>query len=458
MKHQQLKSAMPQRLGSLARSKARAAGIAVALGGWAALSWSCAGAGQTTGSGASAHVPPHAPQVAAEPGAWFDARGNLTVVGPGRRLRLVLSAPISACGAALDGASSAAELAERASLPFHVFSEACRETRPAILLAAENDTASPSELERSYHEVAQCAAVDYGVTDGWIPSLVRDVDPCPLALGLGWRLPTAIELSGLTLDDRKAIAGALFDTADRSAFGSLLLYARAENGSLELATLSPNASDRPAELTRDKLAKPFFGVAVRCVRDSGPAPDVHAALPVLPHAAECLRAQRQSRGPIAVRPIRAPTPELQRLRAWVELAQRTPALLRGETGLQELAQILAAPALEELGAAAREERALTERYAELADGLDDASVSASERERRRAEFDSLRRRLGGRIVRNSVGSANEHTELAAVLTHLGNLLEKNAAQAKAGKKGKGLDYAPLVKRVAQLAQGGGPGP
>src|SRR5690242_2951020 len=43
---------------------------------------------------------PDAPLVAGQPGAWFDAYGNLTVVGAGRRLRLVLSAPIAACGPA----------------------------------------------------------------------------------------------------------------------------------------------------------------------------------------------------------------------------------------------------------------------------------------------------------------------------------------------------------------------
>src|SRR6185503_6173443 len=87
---------------------------------------------------------PDAPIVAAQPGAWFDADGGLMVVGAGRRLRVVLSAPITACGPGFQGAASAQQAAERASLTFRVLSEACRHERPSILLAEEAATASPA--------------------------------------------------------------------------------------------------------------------------------------------------------------------------------------------------------------------------------------------------------------------------------------------------------------------------
>ncbi|HYP86836.1 MAG TPA: hypothetical protein VEQ59_01750, partial [Polyangiaceae bacterium] len=71
-----------------------------------------------------------APLVAAEPGAWFDASGNLTVVGAGKRLRLVLSAPISACAPAFAKEGEPADVVLAASLPFHVLGDACRDAHP----------------------------------------------------------------------------------------------------------------------------------------------------------------------------------------------------------------------------------------------------------------------------------------------------------------------------------------
>ena len=253
--------------------------IRSALGGiaiWGAgLSLACSSSG-VVASPEHAQAPhPDAPQVAAQPGAWFDAYGNLTIVGAGRRLRLVLSAPIAACSPAFQVAGSAADVATRASLPFHVLNEACRDEHPSILLAEESDTASPSELEHSYHDVAHCAASDWSLTEGWIPDVVAGSDPCPLALGLNWRLPRTDELQGLTVDDRKAVAGALFDTDGQSAFGGLLLYARAPSGELTLATLSPNAAEVAPPLTENKRSRPFFGAALRCVREGLPTPGVH---------------------------------------------------------------------------------------------------------------------------------------------------------------------------------------
>jgi len=177
----------------------------------------CSSAGR--GAAATAHdsqPAPDSPQVAAQPGAWFDPRGNLSIVGAGRRLRLVLSAPILACNAALKGGAAAPDASTHAGVPFHVVSEACRTKHPTILLAEESETASPAELERSYHEVERCAASDWGLTEGWVPRVIEESDPCPLALGLGWRLPTTSELQGLTVDDRKAVAGALFSLHERS--------------------------------------------------------------------------------------------------------------------------------------------------------------------------------------------------------------------------------------------------
>jgi len=433
------------------------AALAVVSSGGGLLGIACS-------SGGAVAPPEHAetprvdaPLVAAQPGAWFDVNGNLTVVGSGRRLRLVLSAPIAACSPAFQAQGSAADVATRASLPFQVLHGACRDQHPSILLAEESETASPSELERSYHEVARCAATDFSLTEGWIPDVVAASDPCPLALGLNWRLPHADELQGLTVDDRKALAGALFDTDDDSAFGGLLLYARSSTGELVLATLSPNAADVAPSLATDKRARPFFGAALRCVREALPTPGVPEPPPVLPGAAECLRAQRQAqRQPTQV--AESKLPELQKLKSWLDLAQRAPQLLHSPAGLKELEALLAAPALDRLAQQAREERALTERYAELAEGLDDPAVSDAERERRHAEFAHLRRRLGGQIVQSAEASSAQRTDLGAALLHLKSLLAGVPPAKKRDKRGKALDYAPILERLRALDSGKAPSP
>lgn len=399
---------------------------------------------------------PDAPLVASQPGAWFDAYGNLTVVGPGRRLRLVLSAPIAACSSAFQIEGPPADVSTRASLPFHVLNEVCRDQHPTILLAEESETASPSELERSYHEVARCASADWGLTEGWVPRVIAASDPCPLALGVGWRLPRTEELRGLTVDDRKAVAGALFDTDDRSAFGGLLLYARDASGALALATLSPNAAEVAPPLGEDKRSQQYFGAALRCVRDSAPAPSLQVKPPILAGAAECLRTQRQAQGSLQGQAAYAPLPELQQLKAWIALAQRSPQLLRSDAGLKELLGLLAAPALDNLAKRAREERALTERYAELAEGLDDPSISAGERQRRNAEFDHLRKRLGGQIVQSAEATGAHRTELSALLLHLQGMVEVAAVSskvAKNAKKAKSPNYEPVLARLRELGSG-----
>jgi hypothetical protein len=416
--------------------------------GW--LAWSCAGASPPSRAARADRAPADAPLVAAQPGAWFDAYGNLTVVGAGRRLRLVLSAPISACAIAFQTGGAAADLSMRASLPFHVLGEVCRATHPAILLPEESETASPSELEHSYHEVARCAAADWGLTEGWIPKVIEDSDPCPLALGVGWRLPTQAELQGLTIDDRKAVAGALYDADGPAESSELLLYARAPSSRLTLVTLSPNAAEQAPVLTDEKRTRPFFGATLRCVQSGGSTPRARATPPGLPHAVQCLREQHAAQGVRVVPRGSAPPPELQKLNGWVDGALASPKRVHDEKELVELAKLLASPTLERIAHEAREERALTERYAELAESLDDPSVSAAERERRHAEFAHLRKRLGGQIVQSAEASGTDRTALAAVLSRLKIVLESAATQTGSPKKGRAPDYRPLLARVRQL--------
>jgi hypothetical protein len=367
-------------------------------------------------------------------------------------LQLVLSAPVAACEPAFALNASATERAERASLPFRVLSEACRTEHPSVLLPEESLTASHAELERNYQEVARCAAEELGTASGWVPELVAASDPCPAALGLGWRLPHAAELQGLTIDDRKAIAGALFEAAAGAGFGSLLLYARAANGELTLVTLSPNSSEQAPMLDEARSRKPFFGAALRCVPKARATADgAQPTPPPLPHALECLRAMRRQQVALRQGPPAVPLLELQKLKAWVESVQRSPAAAESEAALHELTQLLATPALERLAREAREERALTEHYAELAEGVDDPNVSAGERARRRAEFDNLRKRLGGQLVQ-TLGSGNDRTQLAALLTHLVALLQ-STPPPKLGKKStkaRAPDYRPLLARLREL--------
>ena len=250
------------------------------------------------------------------------------------------------------------------------------------------------------------------------------------------------------MDDRKAVAGALFDTEDRGAFGGLLLYARGKSG-VALVTLSPNAAEQAPTLGEDKLSRPFFGAALRCVKEGGDT-SVHGPLPLLPHAAECLRQHNKTQGLLASRVVTPPPPELQKLKAWLEGAERTPTLVRSQVQLKELAQLLASQTLERVAREGREERALTERYAELAEGLDDPQVSTGERQRRHEEFDSMRRRLGGKIVASAEAGGQQRTELGAVLSRLLMVLETAARANKAHKKGGTVDYEPVLSRVRAL--------
>lgn len=397
---------------------------------------------------------PDAPIVAAQPGAWFDGEGNLTVVGTGRRLRVILSAPIIACAAGFRDAANAEEAAQRASLTFRVLSEACRPEHPAILLPEESASASPAELERSYHEVARCAAHDFDATSGWVPQVVDQSDPCPLALGLGWRLPRLPELQGLGIDERKAIAGALFDTEDRAGFGSLLLYARGAQGELTLVTLSPNAAERAPALSAAR-SEPLFGAALRCVREhGGSSSPIAVQPPPLPNAASCLRSLRAAKTTLKSDNPAASLPELQKLKTWVETARRVPVMLQQEATLEELRQLLSAPALQRLAQEARDERALTERYAELAESLDDTGVSEAERGRRRAEFDELRKRLSDKIVKSAVATRGDRTALSALLSLLASMLESSSApQVKPAKKPprpRPPNHASVVAQVREL--------
>jgi len=118
---------------------------------------------------------------------------------------------------------------------------------------------------------------------------------------------------------------------------------------------------------------------------------------------------------------------------------------------------LASPVLERIARDAREERALTERYAELAEALDDPDVSAAERERRHAEFAHLRKRLGGQIVQSAQASGTDRTSLAATLSRLHLQLEQ-ASQAKPPKKTRAPNYTPLLTRLRELGAGKVPTP
>jgi hypothetical protein len=204
--------------------------------------------------------------------------------------------------------------------------------------------------------------------------------------------------------------------------------------------------------------RPFFGATLRCVQSSCATPPGDASLPALPLASECLREQRAAQDVQAPPHGSAPPPELQKLNGWVNGALTSPKRVHDEKALVELATLLASPTLERIAHEAREERALTERYAELAESLDDPSVSVAERERRHAEFAHLRKRLGGQMVRSAEASGTDRTALAAVLSRLQSLLESAADQTASTKKGRAPDYRPLLARVRQLGGGKAPGP
>jgi hypothetical protein len=198
---------------------------------------------------------------------------------------------------------------------------------------------------------------------------------------------------------------------------------------------------------------------LRCVPSGASTPLAGATLPVLPYAAECLRKQRAAQGALAVQhgSVVSP-PDLQKLNGWLDGVLSSPKRVRDEKELVELARLLASPTLERIAHEAREERALTERYAELAEGLDDPAVSVAERERRHAEFAHLRKRLGGQILHSAEASGTDRTALAAVLARLQVVLENAAKDASSSKKGRAPDYRPLLARVRELGGGKAPAP
>jgi hypothetical protein len=147
------------------------------------------------------------------------------------------------------------------------------------------------------------------------------------------------------------------------------------------------------------------------------------------------------------------------MKAWVESSERSPAVAQSEVALHELAQLLAMPSLEQLAREAREERMLTEHYAERAEGIDDPNVTPGERERRRAEFGSLRKRLGGQLVQGA-GSGSDRTQRAGLLTHLVSLFERapTPSSGKKQPKTRQPDYRPLLTRLHELRREKAPTP
>src|SRR6185369_15658836 len=141
--------------------------------------------------------------------------------------------------------------------------------------------------------------------------------------------------------------------------------------------------------------------------------------------------------------------EVKQLKDWLDAAERGPVFARDAARLHELSGLLSAPALQLIAQQARDERALTERYAELAESLDEPSVSPSERQRRHAEFDRLRQRLGGQIVQNAETAGSDRTTLPALLARLQQLLE-SLAKAKPAKKQRALDYGPQLAQLKSL--------
>jgi hypothetical protein len=235
-------------------------------------------------------------------------------------------------------------------------------------------------------------------------------------------------------------------------FGSLVLYARDGSGSLALVTLSPNSSERAPELTAEQRSKPYAPAVLRCVRDAAPTATVpRSNPPPLPEAAACLKALRLEQASLHATPA-APPPELVQLEAWLKQASHSPNVLYTEPGQRELLQLLAAPTIETLAREAREEQSLTERYAELADALDAPDVSPSERQRRQAEFDTLRKRLSGQIARSAMASSAQRRQLSALLARLQSLLFDTEQAKKAAKKAKRafVDPAPVQRRVQEL--------
>ena len=229
------------------------------------------GAGATGGSGGS------------EPAA-FQYDGSVAfapsiIVIP---QRVEISAPIlprllviyTTFPADLDGEK---KMAHDAALLFDWLLPQCAPLYPKITLAPSDGTPlTPSQLAVNYDQVGLCAYQQYTSKPYWIPKLIDDVDICGTEMGSGWRLITEADIASLTEDDFQRLADTWsLDGADHTGlgffFGSLAIWVRANDGTIQAGTLQPGVTGNrvtPLQFQNQFGATDHYegNLGLRCIR------------------------------------------------------------------------------------------------------------------------------------------------------------------------------------------------
>jgi hypothetical protein len=217
---------------------------------------------------------------ATEP-ATFQYDGSLVfasavVVGP---QRVEISAPILPRTTVIYApfpTSLAGEqtMAHDAALLFDWLLPQCAPLYPKITLAPTDGTPlPPAQLAVNYEQIGRCSYEQYVAKPYWIPKLIDDVDICGTEMGAGWRLITEADLASLAPADFQTVAdtwqlSSSGSTVFSSFYVSLAVWVRADDGTIQSATLAPDwTGSRVIPLPPHSPTEHYEGsLGLRCIR------------------------------------------------------------------------------------------------------------------------------------------------------------------------------------------------
>jgi len=164
-----------------------------------------------------------------------------------------------------------AEMAHQAALLFPWLLAQCAPLYPQIKLGSGQ---TAKELATNYEQVATCAYEKFSAKPYWIPQLVADVDICRNELGENWRLISEQDLALMTDADFQYFTDTLSGSDGfGSEFFSLVIWVRANDGTIKFGNLSPAVSNRVGPLVYNGGGpKDHYegSLALRCIRRSAP--------------------------------------------------------------------------------------------------------------------------------------------------------------------------------------------
>lgn len=139
----------------------------------------------------------------------------------------------------------------------------CAARHPEIVLPKPGDP--QSVIQAALEAVADCSYADFGIKPYWIPRLVVDVDVCARKLGAGWRLPTVADVTGLTADERAALAA----TKEEGLYNGPSVYVLGADGTVQVGDLFAGTVRKLSDTTTMYLGDTYHyegGAALRCIR------------------------------------------------------------------------------------------------------------------------------------------------------------------------------------------------